>query len=527
VAILLLNAFVGFFQEYQAGGVIDSLKSTLALKAVVLRDSKEEEIMAKDLVPGDIVRIKEGDVVPADCRLIGEGAFLQCDQSSLTGESLAVSKNPGDSLFASCPVKRGTASALVVTTGSKTFIGRSAQLVTQAGGLSHFRQILDSITGFLVGIDLLGILIMFIQGFYRNQSIVYLLVLTDMLTVVAVPIALPAVTTTTLAVGASLLAQKKAIVSKLTAIESLAGVEILCSDKTGTLTKNKLTVNDPVYLKSRTTQEMFLSCAFAGSCLHKLNEAKSGRKPGERITDGMDAIDKAIFKSLKKYNIDKAYIANCKSIDFQPFDPVTKVVTSLVEDPSGRRITATKGAVQSVLKLVEKENGEPYDEGQKADYARTVEEFASRGFRSLGVAMKPSPDEKWVLVGVLPLFDPPRDDSAQTIATAQKMGVRVKMLTGDQLAIAKETGHQLKMGTNMFDASRLEWTEGTGAELADCKCSPLCVCFSSSCCWRRSVSGGKQYPQQISKMPTDLPRCFPSTSTRWSRSCRGEGIWSP
>ena len=263
---MLLNAFVGFFQEFQAGGVIDQLKSTLALRAVVLRDGHEAEILAKEVVPGDIIKLREGDVIPADAKLVGEGAFLQCDQSSLTGESLAVSKRAGDFLYASSPVKRGTGFAVVSATGARTFVGKSAKLVAQASGASHFRQILDTIGTALLVVDVIFVVIIFVQGYYRNQDLTYIVQLTAILTVASVPIALPAVTTTTLAVGASILAQKKAIVTRLTAIESLAGVDILCSDKTGTLTKNKLTVKFPsLWLSCPSLFSSFLLFFFSSS----------------------------------------------------------------------------------------------------------------------------------------------------------------------------------------------------------------------------------------------------------------------
>ena len=263
---MLLNAFVGFFQEFQAGGVIDQLKSTLALRAVVVRNGQEAEILAKEIVPGDVIKLREGDIIPADAKLVGEGAFLQCDQSSLTGESLAVSKRTGDFLYASSPVKRGTGYAVVAATGSRTFVGKSAKLVSQAGSTSHFRQVLDTIGLTLLVVDIIFVFIIFIQGYYRNQELTYILQLTAILTVASVPIALPAVTTTTLAVGAAILAKKKAIVTRLTAIESLAGVDILCSDKTGTLTKNKLTVcsSNPLFFQKNNNNNKASNFTFVG-----------------------------------------------------------------------------------------------------------------------------------------------------------------------------------------------------------------------------------------------------------------------
>ena len=275
-------------------------------------------------------------------------------------------------------------------------------------------------------------------------------------------------------------------------------------------------------LPERTPQEMIYACALASSVLHALIEYGEHHNRERKITEGMEPIDKAIFKSMKKYHIDARQISTLQSLDYSPFDPVTKYVLSVVKDPkTGAEVSACKGAVQSVLAMVEKENGHAVDLEHRRIYLQAIEEFASRGFRSLGVALRTEASNPWMLVGVLPLFDPPRDDSAQTIATAKTMGVKVKMLTGDQLAIAKETGHQLNMGTNMFDADKLQWTTASGAEIADCM-NFFCFCCFFFSFFHSLFSSSSFNSSQTLRTPTDSLRSSLSTSTRSSRPSRAE-----
>ncbi|KAJ3337212.1 plasma membrane H+-ATPase, partial [Gonapodya sp. JEL0774] len=343
-ALLLLNASVGFIQEYQAGNVVDSLKSALALKATVVRGGVRKEVEAKNLVPGDVIAVTEGNVCPADARLLGEDSFLQLDQSAITGESLAVTKRFNDLLYSSSAVKRGSGLAVIIATGPNTFVGQAAVLVSRAQGVGHFRKVLNQIAYTLMFFDLLAVIAVSIATLYRGESILDLLLFIMILTVVAVPIALPAVVTTTMAVGAAMLAEKQAIVSRLTSIEALAGVDILCSDKTGTLTKNKLTV-----------EELFLAAALASH--------RSGR--------GIDPIDKAIMKSLRKYTEAKRALRG-----FEPFDPVTKRIVATCER-KGVTFKATKGATSAVVKLASEDG--PISDSILKSYNQAVKDFADNG----------------------------------------------------------------------------------------------------------------------------------------------------
>ncbi|KAK1969602.1 plasma-membrane proton-efflux P-type ATPase [Colletotrichum sublineola] len=436
--LLLLNAVVGFVQEFQAGSIVAELKKTLALKAVVLRDGTLKEVEAPEVVPGDILQVEEGTIIPADGRIVTEDAFLQVDQSAITGESLAVDKHRNDNCYASSAVKRGEAFVIVTATGDNTFVGRAAALVNAASaGSGHFTEVLNGIGTILLVLVIFTLLIVWVSSFYRSNNIVDILRFTLAITIIGVPVGLPAVVTTTMAVGAAYLAKKKAIVQKLSAIESLAGVEILCSDKTGTLTKNKLSLAEPYTVAGVDPEDLMLTACLAAS----------------RKKKGMDAIDKAFLKSLRYYPRAKSVLSKYQVLEFYPFDPVSKKVTALVQSPAGERITCVKGAPLFVLKTVEQDHEIPEEIDQA--YKNKVAEFATRGFRSLGVARKRGDNGAWEILGIMPCSDPPRHDTARTVNEAKSLGLSIKMLTGDAVGIARETSRQLGLGTNIYNAERL------------------------------------------------------------------------
>ncbi|KAH7112202.1 putative plasma membrane ATPase [Dendryphion nanum] len=435
--LLLLNAVVGFVQEFQAGSIVDELKKTLALKATVLRDGTLVEIEAPEVVPGDILQVEEGTIIPADGRIVTEDAFLQVDQSAITGESLAVDKHKGDVCYQSSAVKRGEAFIIITATGDSTFVGRAASLVASASaGTGHFTEVLNGIGKILLILVIATLLVVWVSSFYRSNGIVHILEFTLAITIIGVPVGLPAVVTTTMAVGAAYLAKKQAIVQKLSAIESLAGVEILCSDKTGTLTKNKLSLAEPYTVSGVDPEDLMLTACLAAS----------------RKKKGIDAIDKAFLKSLRYYPRAKSALSKYKVLDFHPFDPVSKKVQAVVQSPHGERIICVKGAPLFVLKTVEEDH--PIPPAIDEAYKNKVAEFATRGFRSLGVARKRG-NSPWEILGIMPCSDPPRHDTARTINEAKTLGLSIKMLTGDAVGIARETSRQLGLGTNVFNADRL------------------------------------------------------------------------
>ncbi|KAJ5924402.1 hypothetical protein N7466_008589 [Penicillium verhagenii] len=435
--LLLLNALVSFIQEYHAGNIVKALKKTLALKATVIRNGSKEEIPVKSVVPGDIVFLEEGVIVPADGFIASENAHLQVDQSVITGESLAVDKHSNDPCFASSIIKRGEALMIVTTIGDRTFVGKAAALVNKATNRKgHFTLVLEGIARVLMTLVSFTLLAVWISSYYRSNEIRQILEFTLAITIVGVPVGLPAVVTTTMAVGASQLARKSCIVQKLSAIESLAGADILCSDKTGTLTRNKLALGDPFTLPGVRINDLILTACLAAS----------------RKKKGLDAIDRVFIKILKKYPDAKTQMDMHRTIGFHPFDPVSKKVTSVVQNADGERIICTKGAPMSVLRTVQEDQHVP-EEIQNA-YTAKVAEFASRGFRALGVARKVGNGE-WQILGIAPCLDPPRYDTKRTIKEAHQLGLRIKMLTGDAVGIARETARSLGLGTNIYNAERL------------------------------------------------------------------------
>ena len=425
LVLLVSNAGVGFWEEKEAGNAIEALKAKLAIKARVIRDGKWVNPAARDLVPGDVIRLRLGDIVPADARLL-DGDEIEVDQSALTGESLPATRKPGEAVFSGSIVRQGEIGALVYATGEKTYFGKTAQLVQDAHTVSHFQKAVLKIGNYLIMLAVVLVALIIGVAIFRGDPILTTLQFALVLTVAAIPVAMPTVLSVTMAVGARLLAKKQAVVSKLVAIEELAGVDILCADKTGTLTQNKLSLGDPFCVDGVTADQVVLAGALASR------------------SDNNDTIDLAVIGGLKSKDALNGY----QVPHFQPFDPVHKRTEATVKGSDGKGFKVTKGAPQVILALAA-------DSAQvKPAVDKAVNEFAARGFRSLGVA-RAGEDGKWQFLGVLPLFDPPREDAKETIATALKMGVKIKMVTGDALAIAKETAKKLDMGINILDAAAL------------------------------------------------------------------------
>ena len=422
LALLLMNSVVGFWEEYQAGNAIAALKAKLAPEARVKRDGSWASIPAVELVPGDLIRLRLGDIIPADARLL-DGDPVQVDQSALTGESLPVDHGPDDAVFSGSIVRKGEIDALVYATGEQTYFGKTAHLVEKAGVTSHFQRAVLKIGDYLIVIALVLVFVILAVALYRGDKMLTTLEFALVLTVAAVPVAMPAVLSVTMAVGARLLATKQAIVSRLASIEELAGIDVLCSDKTGTLTQNKLTLGDPYCAGDVEPQQVIVGGALAS------------RK------EDKDPIDLAVLSGIK----DSDRLTGYKVTHFSPFDPVHKRTEAEVTGPDGKTFKVSKGAPQVILELC----GNPAN--IKVDAEKAIEEFAGRGFRSLGVARADNGDD-WKFLGILPLYDPPREDSAETIATARKMGIKMKMVTGDQVAIGKEIAREVGMGTNILDA---------------------------------------------------------------------------
>jgi H+-transporting ATPase len=432
--LLVANAVVGFWEEYQAGNAIAALKAHLALRAHVKRDGKWLTIPARDLVPGDLVRLRLGNIVPADTRLV-DGDSIVVDQSALTGESLPVTREGGENVYSGSIIKQGETDGLVYATGAMTYFGKTAALVQSTRTTSHFQRAVLNIGHYLIAIAVALVAVILVASVIRGDSFTTTLQFALVLTIAAIPVAMPTVLSVTMAVGSKLLAGKKAIVSRLASIEELAGVDVLCSDKTGTLTKNELTLGDPYVVSDTTADEVVRMAALAS------------REEDE------DSIDRAVLAGVE--NRDE--LARYRIERFRPFDPVNKRTEALVVGPDGEELRVSKGAPQVILDLV----GDSGDVRSGAEAAS--DDFARRGFRSLGVAERRGTGQ-WRFLGLLPLYDPPREDSKPTLDTAREMGLRVKMLTGDQVAIGKETARQLGMGSDIRDAGILEGEDGKNDE---------------------------------------------------------------
>jgi H+-transporting ATPase len=425
LVLLLANAVVGYTEERQAGNAIDALKAKLAIKARVKRDGEWITPASRDLVPGDVIRLRLGDIVPADARLL-DGDEIEVDQSALTGESLPATCAAGDAVFSGSVIRRGEIGALVYATGTETYFGKTAELVQDAHTVSHFQKAVLKIGNYLIILAVALVSVIVLVAILRGDPVLTTLQFALVLTVAAIPVAMPTVLSVTMAVGARLLAKKKAIVSKLVAIEELAGVDILCADKTGTLTQNALTLGDAFSVQDVSAADVILAGALASRA------------------DNDDPIDLAVLDGLNDPKDLNGYTVN----HFEPFNPVDKRTEATVTAADGTTFKVSKGAPQVILALVDNAAS------IRAAADAAVKDFAVRGFRSLGVA-RADGNDGWRFLGVLPLFDPPRKDAKTTIATAKAMGVTIKMVTGDAIAIAKETAAKVGLGTNILDAAGL------------------------------------------------------------------------
>ncbi|KAI3917644.1 hypothetical protein MKW98_021406 [Papaver atlanticum] len=432
VVLLIINSVISFLEENSAGNAAAALMASLAPKTKVRRDGKWDVQDASILVPGDIISIKLGDVIPADARLL-QGDPLKIDQSALTGECLPVTKKPSEEVFSGSTCKQGEINAVVIATGVRTFFGKAAHLVDSTKQVGHFQKVLTSIGNFCIcsigvgmAIEIIG---MIIQKRKATDVIDNILVLL----IGGIPIAMPTVLSVTMAIGSGKLSKQGAITKRMTAIEELAGMDVLCSDKTGTLTLNKLSVDKTlveVFKKDVSKEDVILLAARAS-----------------RI-ENQDAIDTCM-------------------VHFFPFNPVDKRTALTYVEADGSWHRASKGAPEQIISLCN------CTEAVENKINMIIDNYAARGLRSLAVAVQTvhqrtteSPGEPWEFVGLLPLFDPPRIDSAETIRRALNLGVNVKMITGDQLAIAKETGRRLGMGTNMYpSASLLGQTDSTSESI--------------------------------------------------------------
>eukprot|EP01038_Epipyxis_sp_PR26KG_P005480 gene5480-7588_t len=430
MSILLLiqfaNASIAFYETTKAGDAVAALKASLKPEATVKRDGKFFTIDASLLVPGDLVLLASGSAIPADCR-VNHGT-IDVDQAQLTGESLPVTMHEGSACMMGSTVVRGEVEGTVEFTGQHTFFGKTAALLQNDNEISNLQQVLVDIMIVLVFLSLSLCTIVFVY-LIQTEDVIDSLSFVVVLMVASIPLAIEIVTTTTLALGSKELSHHGAIVTRLSAIEDMAGMAILCSDKTGTLTMNQMVIQEhtPTYTEGETQYSILRYAAMA---------AKWKEPP-------RDALDR-----LTLGTVDLSSLEIMEQIDFLPFDPIIKRTEGTVRNrETGETFKTSKGAPHVIAKLVANEQvSKLVDEDVKV--------LGEKGIRSLAVA-KTDADGKWNMLGLLTFLDPPRPDTKQTIEDARNYGVMVKMITGDHLLIAKETARRLDLGEEIYPSDGL------------------------------------------------------------------------
>ncbi|MEM0161328.1 MAG: plasma-membrane proton-efflux P-type ATPase [Thermoplasmata archaeon] len=426
-ALLILNAIIGFTQEERASKAVDILKQKLQINAKVLRDSKWEMVPAKELVPGDIVRVRAGDFVPADLRILS-GEELEVDQSALTGESMPVTRKAGELLYSGSIIRRNEATTIVDKTGKNTYFGKTTELVQFARPKLHIESIITRIVEYLLLTVVVLIGIMFVVTYLRGLSLISIIPLALILIVFAVPVALPAMFTVTMSFGSLEISKKGGLLTRLSAIEDAASMDILCADKTGTLTENRLHLTDIIPSGKYSEEDV----------------SKFGYLASQEANQ--DPIDMAFINYVKNKNID---IKDNKISKFYPFDPSTRRTEAIVEK-DGKRFKVTKGAVNTICQLCNVSLDENISENMK--------KFAEKGYRTLAVAVSNDVDEKapYEFCGLTFLYDAPRSDTPALIEKLKEKGISVKMLTGDAEPIAREIARKVGLSDNIVPVSELK-----------------------------------------------------------------------
>src|ERR1035437_7781258 len=410
-ALLVVNAVLNFAQERRAAGVVETLRRRLQVSARVRRESTWQVIPARELVPGDIVRVRPGDIIPADVKLLTDA--LTVDQSALTGESKDADKAPGDVLSSGSVVRRGEGNGVVMLTGAKTYFGRTTELVQQARPTLHIEAVVAKVVRWLFVIvgPLLGVVI--VLSLIRGAPLLEMVPLMLVLLMSAVPVALPVMFTVSMAVGSKELAKRGVLVTRLSASEDAATMDVLCVDKTGTITMNQLAVTGLIPLEHATEADVLFAGALASE------EANQ------------DPIDLAILAAAKeRHTFDNR--PKVTPVSFAPFDAKNRRTEAVVEQ-NGQRLRVIKGAVRTIAEACGLQP--PAIDALEV----RVSAAAAKGYRTLAVARGPETGTP-ALVGLVSLYDPPRPDAKQLIATLLDLGVPVKMLTGDALPIACEIG---------------------------------------------------------------------------------------
>ena len=424
--LLVFNSVLGFVEEQKASSAVEALKEKLRVNARALRDGTWKIVTARELVPGDVVRIRSGDFVPADVKIVT--GDLQVDQSALTGESFTVEKQLNDVLYSGSIVKRGGSNGIVISTGVKTYFGRTAQLVQLARPKLHIEEVVSNVVRWLLIIVIALIAVAFTFSVFKAFSLFDILPIILVLLLSAIPVALPAMFTVSMAIGSMELAKKGVLVTRLSAAEDAATMNVLCADKTGTITMNKLSIAKSIPFNGFGEKEVVLYGALASQ------EANQ------------DPIDMAFIKLAKQEHL---MVDTFVQKTFVPFDPRTRRTETIVQK-DGNEFKVMKGAVRAIAEICR------LDENETKNLEIQTEEFAAKGYRTLAVAKADIQGGQPQLIGLSTLYDKPRPDSRQLIHELQELGISVKMLTGDALPIAREIAKDVGLGENVIRASDLK-----------------------------------------------------------------------
>jgi H+-transporting ATPase len=420
-ALLTINTVIGQIQSRGSQRALEALKKRLAVEARVLRDGEWMIIQAREIVPGDIISIGLGDVVPADAKLLT--GYLSIDQSALSGESLPVDVQQSAIIYSSSIVRRGEAKCVVVNTGQNTYFGKTAELVKIARPKSHQEQIMLAIVRYMMFLGIGALVLVVAYTAVMGTDILSILTFVIIFLMGAVPVALPAVLAIVQAVGATELARKGVLVTRLDSIEDAASIDVICLDKTGTITQNKLSVADVAPFTGHSREEVVVMASLASQ------------------GQGKDAIDMAVLDYAKTSNIN---LNPYQQISFTPFEPSTKRSEAIVAI-NDKRFRVVKGAPQTVIALCRELGTATISKANQM-----VEELSLKGYRALGVAKSVDDTDNLQFVGLLSLADPPRPDSRDMIERARKLGVKPMMLTGDNIAIAREIARQVSIGDKII-----------------------------------------------------------------------------
>ncbi len=424
IGLLIFNGITSFLEEYKADNTLELLKNKLSVLVKVERGGEWKTVQSKFIVPGDIIRIRLGDIAPADCKII-ESDYLSVDQSMLTGESLPVDKKTNELVFSSSVVREGEATGVVISTGKNTAFGKTAELVKIAKTRTHLEASIFRILEYLLVLDVALIAAIFIGSYFFGIQLLLVVPFSLLILLTSVPVALPAAFTVAMAYGTERLSSKNILVTKLEAIEEASTMTVICLDKTGTITKNQLSISDPIQYGKFSNVDVFRYAALAS-----------------RVEDN-DQIDLAIIHGAQERKIDlKGYTVKT----FRPFDPSTKTSSAVVSF-NGNEITVLKGFPESVMETCKLSSND------KNKINSSIDEMASKGYRTIAVAYKDG--SKWNFVGVIPMNDKPREDSKKLIDELRSLDLNVKMLTGDNENTAKAIAKEVDIGDNILDVSAL------------------------------------------------------------------------